>query len=108
MFDEIKEAKDRSFRLAMTLNLSTETRREIAAKKLKPEDRLLEIIEEYKKMFEPKPSWKGIADALKNKLVKLSDLGERIEAAHCSGVVLVLGGYIIAREKRFICAVHPC
>ena len=100
MFEEIKDAKDRSFALAMKLNLSIETRKEIVAKKLKPEDRLIQTLEEYKKIVEPKPSWKGIADALKSDLVKLHSLGEKIEVAHCSGIVSMYMVYILVKTCR--------
>lgn len=87
MFEEIKDAKDRSFALGLKLNLSVDTRKEIKGKNLKPEDRLLRTLEEYLKLQNPKPSWKGIADALKSNIVNLSYLGKKVETDHCSGIV---------------------
>ena len=85
VFEEIKEAKTKTFRLGVKLGLPVSTRRRINSASLSPDDHLLKTVEEYMKMMNPKPSWRGIATALSSKFVGLPELGNRIGETHCPG-----------------------
>lgn len=86
VFEEIKEAKTKTFRLGVKLGLPISTRRRINSTRLSPDDCLLKTLEEYMKMMNPKPSWGGIATALSSKFVGLPELANRIGGTHCPGI----------------------
>lgn len=102
VYEEIKEANKRTYLFAFKL-LPIITTQEIRSRNLKSDERLLKMVEEYMKLFRPKPSWEGIADALNSKLVKLPEVAERIETKYCQGIVdLMLEcviSHILFREK---------
>ena len=83
MFEEIKEAKKSPFRFGQKLKLPINIIQKIRSMELDSNARLLQIIEEYLKLVDPKPTWKGIVEALKE--IKLTKLADEIEAAHCLG-----------------------
>ena len=88
VFEEIKEAKKCSFALGFKLNLSINTLKAVRLKNLQAEDRVLKMIDEYLKLSEPKPSWKGITDALKSDLVNLPKPAQEIESKLSTGIYI--------------------
>ena len=82
VYNEIEEAKDKTFLLGVKLKLPEDKRREIVSKKMEKEDRLLQTIDEYLKLKEYRPDWREMAWALKE--VKLDKLAEKIEKTHCT------------------------
>ena len=82
VYNEIEQAKDKTFLLGVKLNLPEDTRRGIISMRLEKDKRLLKTIDEYLKLKEFKPDWKEIAGALKE--VKLDNLAEKIENVHGS------------------------
>ena len=87
VFEEIKEAKKCSYALGFKLNLSIDILKAVRLKNLRAEDRVLEVIDEYK-LSEPKPSWKDIADALKSDLVNLPKPAQEIESKLAKGICI--------------------
>lgn len=49
----------------------------------KPLDCLRKVIEEFVKRIEPPPTWKTIANALRNRLIGEAYLARKIERKHC-------------------------
>ena len=80
LFEEIKEAKNRSFAIGFQLKIPFQNIRQINDS----QSRLCQVLIEYSKLQTPRPTRRGIADALKSKLVDLPHLAEKIEAMRYS------------------------
>ena len=55
----------------------------ICDKYSEPRDRLLQVLIEFKKQVDPRPTWRAIVTALRSPAVNLPRLAMRVEAAHC-------------------------
>ena len=48
-----------------------------------PEECLFQVMDEFVKQVEPRPTWRAIVNALRNPLIGLTSLAEEIENKHC-------------------------
>ena len=48
-----------------------------------PEKCLFQVMDEFVKQVEPRPTWRAIVNALKDPLIGLTSLAEEIEGKHC-------------------------
>ena len=48
-----------------------------------PEECLFQVMDEFVKQVEPRPTWRAIVNALKNPLIGFTGLAEEIEGKHC-------------------------
>lgn len=83
---EIQGAEKKVFALGLELKLTPNTRKKLNTQELSAEDRLLKTLEEYKKLIQPEPSWKGVAEALGSEIVGLNNLAEVVRDVHCPGI----------------------
>ena len=82
VLEALLPAQTQSYLLGMKLKLEIHEIEAIHKKYLDPRDRLLHIILAFLRRAEPRPTWRVIVDALRNPLVNLTTLAERVEAAH--------------------------
>ena len=82
VLEELLPAQTQSYLLGMKLKLEIHEIEAIHMKYLDPRDRLLHIILAFLRRAEPRPTWRVIVDALRNPIVNLTALAERVEAAH--------------------------
>ena len=83
VLDEIVEAQNDAYVIGLQLKLPVHEVKSIHSMYTHPRDRLLHVLIEFSKQIEPRPTWRAIVDALKSPSVDLTQLAERIEAAHC-------------------------
>ena len=91
VFEEIKEAKKCSFAIGYQLKIPFHNILKIK----NPQDRLRRVLIEYSNLQTPKPTRRGIADALKSELVKFPHLAEKIEARYRTSMVIVNAHFVI-------------
>ena len=91
VFEEIKEAKKCSFAIGYQLKIPFHNILQIND----PQDRLYRVLIEYSKLQTPTPTRRGIADALKSKLVNFPHLAEKIEARYRTSMVTVNARFVI-------------
>ena len=48
-----------------------------------PEECLFQVMDEFVKQVEPRPTWRAIVNALRNPLIGFTGLAEEIENKHC-------------------------
>ena len=102
-------AQNQSYMLAVKLNLPLNTVDAIHSMYLEPRDRLLHVLIEFIKQTEPRPTWSVIVDALRDPVVNLSHLAERVEAAHLPDptttrdIVLGMASYIPIISDILLC-----
>ena len=82
VLEELLPAQTQSYLLGMKLKLEIHEIEAIHMKYLDPRDRLLHIILAFLRRAEPRRTWRVIVDALRNPIVNLTALAERVEAAH--------------------------
>ena len=82
MLEELLPAQNQSYILGLKLGLSAHVADSIHARHAEPRDRLLHTLMEFMKQVEPRPTWRVIIDVLRNPVVNLPHLAERVEAAH--------------------------
>ena len=49
----------------------------------RPEECLFQVMDEFVKQVEPRPTWRAIVNSLRNQLIGLTSLAEEIEGKHC-------------------------
>ena len=76
------EAQNRSYVLGLKLQLPLHVVDSICEKYSEPRDRLLQVIIEFTKQVEPKPTWRAIVDALRSPAVNLPQLAMKVEVKH--------------------------
>ena len=84
IMEEILEAQNQSFWLGMKLKLPHHEVEAINSRQSEPRDCLFYVIIAFLKQAEPRPTWRVIVEALRNRVVGLSALARRIEVAHIS------------------------
>ena len=82
MLDELLEAQNKSRIFGLKLKLPLHLVDSIHSTISQPEDRLLQILIEFTKQIDPKPTWRVIVDALKSPAVNLPHLAKKVEATH--------------------------
>ena len=83
VLEEILEAQSHSYVLGVKLNLPLNVLDTIhSTTNPLPHDRLLQVLLEFTKQIEPRPTWRAIVAALRNPAVNLHQLAMTVEAAH--------------------------
>ena len=82
VLEEILEAQNQSFVLGLKLKLPLHVVDAIHSTNLLPRDHLLQVLIEFTKPVDPRPTWRAIVDALRSPAVNLPQLAMRVEAAH--------------------------
>ena len=82
ILEALLDAQNQSYKLGLRLNLPLREVEAIFTKYFDPCDRLLQIIIAFLRRAEPRPTWRVIVDALRSRVVNLTALAERVEAAH--------------------------
>ena len=82
LLDELLEARNKSRIFGLKLNLPLHVVDAIQSTYSLPEDCLLQVLIEFTKQTDPRPTWRVIADALRSPAVNLPRLAEKVEAAH--------------------------
>ena len=82
ILEEIIEAQNQSFALGLKLKLSPHVVEAICENHCQPRDRLLQVLIEFTKQVDPRPTWRAIVAALRSPAVNLPQLAMRVEAAH--------------------------
>ena len=80
---EILDAQIHSEMLGRVLKLPKSTVDAILKQYSDPKDQLFHVIDEFVKQVEPRPTWRVIADALRDPLVGIPNLAKRIEEKYC-------------------------
>ena len=76
------EAQNQSYALGLKLKLPPHVVEAIHSTYLQPRDRLLQVLIEFTKQIDPRPTWRAIVAALRSPAVNLPQLAMRVEAAH--------------------------
>ena len=82
ILEELVEAQNHSSLLGLTLNVRPDDIKATEERYSNPRERLLHIIIAFLNQAEPRPTWRVIIDALKNPVVNLTALAERMKTAH--------------------------
>ena len=82
MLDELLEAQNKSRIFGLKLKLPLHVVDSIHSTYSQHEDRLLQVLIEFTKQIDPRPTWRVIADALRSPTVNLPHLAMKVEAAH--------------------------
>ena len=82
MLDELLEAKNESRLFGLSLKLPLHVVEAIHSTHSLPKERLLQVLIEFTRQIDPKPTWRVIADALRSPAVNLPRLAEKVEKAH--------------------------
>ena len=84
VLEEILEAENKSFVLGLKLKLPLHVVDAIHSTNLQPRNHLLQVLIEFTKQVDPRPTWRAILFALRSPAVNLPQLAMRVEAAHFS------------------------
>ena len=82
MLEELLEAQNKSRNFGLKLKLPLHVVDSIHETYLQPSDRLLQVLIEFTKQVDPRPTWRVIANALMSPAVNLPHLAKKVEAAH--------------------------
>ena len=82
VLEEILEAQNQSYVLGLKLKLPLHDVDAIHSTNLQPRDRLLQVLIEFTKQVDPRPTWRAIVAALRSPAVNLPQLAMKVEAAH--------------------------
>ena len=82
VLEEILEAQSHSYVLGLKLNLPLDVVDAIHSTNPLPRDRLHQVLVEFTKQIEPRPTWKAIVAALRNPVINLHQLAMTVEAAY--------------------------
>ena len=82
VLEEILEAQNQAYVLGLKLALPLHIVEGICMNHSTPRDRLLQVLIQFMKQVEPRPTWKAIITALRSPAVNLPQLAMRVEAAH--------------------------
>ena len=83
VLDEIIEAQNQSYVIGLKLKLPEYKVESIHSRYTDPCKRLLQVLIEFTKQIEPKPTWRVIVDVLKSPSVNLTHLAREVERKHC-------------------------
>ena len=82
VLEEIVEAQNQSYMLGLKLNLPLHVLDAIHLTNRLPRNRLLQVLIEFTKQVDPRPTWRTIVAALRSPAVNLPQLAMTVEAAH--------------------------
>ena len=82
LLDELLEVQTKSRKFGLKLKLPLHVVDAIHSTYSQPEDCLLQVLIEFTKQIDPRPTWRVIADALRSPAVNLPHLAMKVEAAH--------------------------
>ena len=82
ILEELAEAQNHAHLLGLMLKISPWEVEAIQRKNKEPIDKLYDIILAFLRQAVPPPTWRAIVNALKSKIVNLTALAKRVEAAH--------------------------
>ena len=82
ILDELLVAQNQSYELGLRLKIPQHEVEGIHSTYSKPRSRLLQVLIEFTKQVEPRPTWMVIIDALRSPAVNLPHLARRVEEAH--------------------------
>ena len=82
VLEEILEAQNHSYVLGLKLQLPLHVVDGVYTTYLQPRDPLLQVVIEFTKQVDPRPTWRAIVSALSSPAVNLPQLAMRVEAAH--------------------------
>ena len=82
VLEEILGAQNQSYELGLKLKLPLHIVEGIHSTYSHPRDRLLQVIIEFTKQVDPRPTWRAIVSALRSHAVNLPQLANIVEAAH--------------------------
>ena len=82
MLDELLEVQNKSRIFGLKLKLPLHAVDSIHSTYSQPEDRLLQVLIEFTKQVDPRPTWRVIANALRSPAVNLPHLARKVEKAH--------------------------
>ena len=82
VLNELMGAKNKSYALGLELKLPQRTVKAIHTTYSRPDNRLLQVLFEFMKQTDPRPTWRVITDALRSPAVNLPRLAKKVEAAH--------------------------
>ena len=86
VLEEILEAQNHSYVLGLKLMLPLYLVDSIHSTNPLPRDRLLQVLIEFTKQVNPRPTWRVIVSALRNPVVNLPQLAMQVEVAHPENV----------------------
>ena len=92
VINELWPARHKTFELGLKLNIPAYELQSIHSNYTNPRNRLLHIILAFLRQAEPRPTWRVIVDALRSRVVNLTALAERVEAAYLTGTLPISGG----------------
>lgn len=82
VLEEILEAQDQSLALGLKLKLPPHVVEAVCENHWLPRNRLLQVIIEFTKQTDPRPTWRAIVSALRSPAVNLPQLAMKVEEAH--------------------------
>ena len=80
--EELLPAQSQSYVFGLKLGLPTDVLDFIHSKYTEPRECLLQVLLEFTKQTEPRPTWRVIVNALKSSAVGLYELADVVETAH--------------------------
>ena len=87
MLDELLPAQNVTRAFGLKLKLPEHVVQAIHSTFSKPEERLLQILIDFTKQVDPRPTWRVVVDALKSPAVNLQVLARKVESDHFPGAV---------------------
>lgn len=82
ILDELLPAQNQSYVLGLKFRLPQSEVESIQETYSKPRNRLLQILIEFLKQAEPRPTWRFIVEALRTPAVNLPALASKVESTH--------------------------
>ena len=83
VLEDLLQAQNESYVLGLKLKLPKREVDSIHSTYSKPRDRLLHVIIAFTNQTKPRPTWRVIVEALRNPVVNLPAVAERVEKVHC-------------------------
>ena len=80
---QILDVQTKSKIFGRVLKLPAHTVDRIHVQYSDPEECLFQVMDEFVKQVEPRPTWRAIVNALRNPLIGLTSLAEKMESIHC-------------------------
>jgi len=95
--EEIHDARIKWYDIGIELKVDVPTLKTIQSMYSNSQDCLREVITEWLKAVDPKPTWRSLVDALRKPVVEESKLAQAIEGKYCSCIMEGQGNYTILR-----------
>ena len=101
ILEELLDAQNHAHLLGLMMNVKPRDVEAIQATYQQPKDKLLHIILAFLNQAEPRPTWRVIVEALRSRVVNLSALAKRVEAAHFPDLAGTRDAPLAASGKSF-------